>query len=86
MTSRNFVNIGSGNGLLPDGTNVLIVQNSEMLSVDIIMWVLIYDVRSQLTSPAHNFFLSSPIVLKFCTEHGSDTPMPCAKFQNDWTT
>ena len=33
-----------------------------------------------------NCFLVCPIMLKFCTEHGSDTAMFCAKFQNDWTT
>ena len=27
----------------------------------------------------------APIVLKFCTEHGSNTAVPCAKFQNDFT-
>ena len=27
-----------------------------------------------------------PIVVTFCTEHGSDTAVLCAKFQNDWTT
>ena len=31
----------------------------------------------------HNLFLSSPIILKFYTEHGSDTAMLYAKFQND---
>ena len=35
---------------------------------------------------AHNLFLNCPIVSKFCTEHGSDTAMLCAKFQNNWTT
>ena len=29
-------------------------------------------------------FLNSPIVLKFCTEHGSDTAVLCEKFQKDW--
>ena len=28
---------------------------------------------------------NSPIILKFCTEHGSVTAMLCAKFQNDLT-
>ena len=27
-----------------------------------------------------------PIEFKFCTKHGSDTAMLCAKFQNDWGT
>ena len=26
-----------------------------------------------------------PIILQFCTEHGSDIAMLCAKFQDDWT-
>ena len=34
---------------------------------------------------AHNLFISYLIALKFCTEHGSDTAVLCAKFQNDWT-
>ena len=35
---------------------------------------------------AHDLFISNPIILKFCTEHGSDTVVLCAKFQSDWTT
>ena len=35
---------------------------------------------------AHNLFFSCPIILKFWTEHGSDTAMLCTKFQNDWGT
>ena len=33
---------------------------------------------------ARNLFLGYSIILKFCTEHGSDTAVLCAKFQNDW--
>ena len=40
--------------------------------------------KSREISFAHNFRFNCPIVLKFCTEHGSDTAVPCAKFQNDW--
>ena len=32
------------------------------------------------------FFHNYLIILKFCTEHGSDTAMLCAKFLNDWAT
>ena len=32
----------------------------------------------------HNICLRCPIVLKFCTEYGSDTAVLCAKFQDDW--
>ena len=32
----------------------------------------------------HNIRFSCPTVLKFCTEHSSDTAVLCAKFQNDW--
>ena len=42
--------------------------------------------KSHEISFAHNLFISNPIVLKFCTEHGSDTAMLSAKFQNNWTT
>ena len=35
---------------------------------------------------AYNLSLSSPVVLQFYTEHGSDTAVLCAKFQNEWTT
>ena len=31
----------------------------------------------------HKIRCRSPIVLKFCTEHGSDTAVLCAKFQNN---
>ena len=34
---------------------------------------------------AHNSCLSWPIILKFCTEHGSITAVLCANFQTDWT-
>ena len=34
----------------------------------------------------HNIHLNCPMGLKFCTEHGSDTAVLCAKFQTDrWT-
>ena len=33
-----------------------------------------------------NIYLSCWIILKICTEHGSDTAMLCAKFQNDFIT
>ena len=33
----------------------------------------------------HNLSFSSPIILKFCTEHGSITAVHCANFQNDCT-
>ena len=32
---------------------------------------------------AHNLYLSGPIILKFYTEHGSDTAVLCVKFRND---
>ena len=34
----------------------------------------------------YNIHLSSLIILKFGTEHGSEPVMPCAKFTNDWST
>ena len=34
----------------------------------------------------HDIHLSCQIILNFCTEHGSDTAMLCAKFQNDFIT
>ena len=34
---------------------------------------------------SHTYRPNSPIILKFCTEHGSVTAMLCAKFQNDLT-
>ena len=33
----------------------------------------------------HRNLISCPIVLKFCTEHGSTTAVPGAKSQSDWT-
>ena len=40
---------------------------------------------SHKISCAHNVFSGCLIVLKFYTEHGSDTAVLWAKFQNDWT-
>ena len=34
----------------------------------------------------HELFLSNMIILQFHTEHGNDTAMLCAKFQNDQVT
>ena len=42
--------------------------------------------KSREISFAHNLLCGYPIVITFCTEHGSDTAVLCAKFQNDWTT
>ena len=44
-----------------------------------------FKLKSREVSFAHNLFRKWPIVLKFCTEHGSDTAVLCATFQNDWT-
>ena len=41
--------------------------------------------KSREISFAHNLFINYPIVLNFCTVHGSITAVLCAKFQNDWT-
>ena len=41
--------------------------------------------KSREISFAHKSFISHLIVLKFCSEHGSDTSVLCAKFQTDWT-
>ena len=40
---------------------------------------------SREVSFTRNLFCNYPIVLKFCIEHGSDTAVLCAKFQNDRT-
>ena len=42
--------------------------------------------KSHKISFAYNIHLNNPIVLNFCTEHGSITAMLCAKFHNNWTT
>ena len=42
-------------------------------------------VKSHGISYAHNLFLNHQVILNFCTEHGSDTAMLCAKVQNDLT-
>ena len=36
--------------------------------------------------PSLFYLFSCPIILKSCTEHGSDTVVLCAKIQNDWTS
>ena len=40
--------------------------------------------KSREYSFVHNICLGYPIILKFYTEHGSDTAVLCAKFQNAW--
>ena len=35
-------------------------------------------------SLVHNIHFGCSVFLKLCTEHGSDTAVLCAKFQNDW--
>ena len=47
---------------------------SETRLETLIMWNLV----------DNNLDLISPIILKFCTDHGDDIAMFCAKFQNDW--
>ena len=42
--------------------------------------------KSRDISFVHNIRFHCPIGLKFCTEHGSDTAVLCAKFQNDRST
>ena len=42
--------------------------------------------KSREISFARNALLSNQIILKFYTEHGSDTAVLCAKFENDLTT
>ena len=34
----------------------------------------------------HNYFYGCLIILKFSTEHGSNTAVLFAKFQNEWMT
>ena len=41
--------------------------------------------KSRKVSFTHNLFRTCPIGLVFRTEHGSDTAVLCAEFQNDWT-
>ena len=41
--------------------------------------------KSREISFVHNICLKNPIVLDFCTQHGSITVVLCVKFQNDWT-
>ena len=40
--------------------------------------------KSRGISFVHSNCLSGPIVFTFCTEHGSDTAVYCAKCQDDW--
>ena len=42
--------------------------------------------KSRKISFANNIRFNRPILLKFCTEHGSITAMLFEKLQNDWTT
>ena len=42
--------------------------------------------KSRAISFVHNIRFNCPIGLKFCTEHGGDTAVPCAKIQSDRST
>ena len=44
------------------------------------------ELKSRENSFAHYTFFNYPIVLKFCTEHGSVTAVLCATFRNEWIT
>ena len=41
------------------------------------------ELKSREISFAHNLFVVSAIILKFCTEHGNDTAVLGAKILND---
>ena len=43
-----------------------------------------FKLKSREISFVHNTRFNCPIILKLCTEHGSDTAVLCAIFQNDW--
>ena len=45
-----------------------------------------FKLKSREVSFDHDAFPNWPIVLNFCTEHGSDTAVLGTKFQKDWTT
>ena len=40
--------------------------------------------KSHKNSFSDNICRSCPVILKFCTEHGRDTAVLCAKFQDNW--
>ena len=42
--------------------------------------------KSRESSFFQYFLFSCPIVLKFCTKHGSTAALLCVQFQNDWVT
>ena len=42
--------------------------------------------KSPKISCTHKISFIYPFVLKFCTEHDSDTALLCTEFQNDWST
>ena len=72
------------------------ILNKQEFIIDMIMlpchfsWRLTAPKELLLKSPpnlfSNNVHMSYRINLKFCTEHGSDTAVLCAKFQNDLTT
>ena len=43
------------------------------------------ELKSHRTPYVYNVFLGQPIILKFCTKHGSDTVVLGIEFQNVWT-
>ena len=45
----------------------------------------VFKLKSHKNMYIFKVFASNPVILKFCTEHGSLTAMLCAKSQNHWT-
>ena len=73
-----------------------LASEAKIWDVRVPFWVLsqgpcaIWDIclkciKSREVAFSHKLCGNCPIVLTFCTEHGSDTAMLCAKFQNNWT-
>ena len=48
--------------------------------------ILLLKLKPREISFFHYIHRSYSKVLKFCTEHGSDAAVLCAKLQNDWVT
>ena len=46
----------------------------------------LYILKSLEILSIHNIHFNYPTIFEFCTEHGSDTAVLCAKFEKDWTT
>ena len=93
-TSSSYVNdwqLNRNGNIYSKLTSVIIYLDQWVQWYPVTFCIISYCFETQLKELSwnlfvHNINLSCPIILKFCTKHGSGTAMLCAKFRNDWAT